>query len=182
MIKKFYNNFLFKNFLHLVIIFALIYINFYCLKKNNTIFIAEKFVSVDKANLRTDPLNISSIIEILERNTPVKIIDSTDEKIKIGNLNDYWYKVELKNGVRGWLYGPTLANTTTKEKEIVLNKDKKNKIQTKKVSEQDELYQEQILLNRQLLTGSISGAKNLSVSTLSSAKNNTTLKIKTLTK
>lgn len=35
----------------------------------------------------------------------VKIIQITDEKMKIGNMNDYWYEIITEDGFTGWAYG-----------------------------------------------------------------------------
>jgi len=41
----------------------------------------------------------------LDKNDRVQIIDQTVDTMKIGEMESVWYKVNLSNGIIGWVYG-----------------------------------------------------------------------------
>lgn len=63
------------------------------------------------ANVRNAPSTINStIITKAFKGGAVKILDKTTEKIKIGELEGYWYKIELlENGEQGWVFDRYVA-------------------------------------------------------------------------
>ena len=77
---------------------------------------SKRWVNAEKANLRIAPLAIASILEILVKNTPVKIIGRTKNKVKIGKNMDYWYRIKLENKTEGWIYGTSLSKQAVKIK------------------------------------------------------------------
>ncbi len=92
----------------------------------------KKWVIVKKANLRTDPLTLASIVKIVEFNTPLEVLEKTSKFIHIGSHKDYWYKVRLRNGIIGWIYGASLDNKPPKLKEETkANEDTKKSAQIK---------------------------------------------------
>jgi len=44
-------------------------------------------------------------IGYLDKDQRVEIVDQTDEKMKIGDMEAVWYKIRTENGVIGWVYG-----------------------------------------------------------------------------
>ena len=71
----------------------------------------DRWVRTQKANLRTDPLTLSSVIEVLEQNRPLEVLSRTKKKVEIGRDRDHWYYVRLENGIEGWVYGASLARS-----------------------------------------------------------------------
>ena len=84
-----------------------------------------RWVRAPKANLRTDPLLLTSVIDILEQNTPLQILTKTKEKVRIARQLDYWYYVRLGNGIEGWIYGTTLTDRPVKAAENIYPKGRK---------------------------------------------------------
>ena len=98
-------------FLALVFLFFLFSCESNVYERNNFVWIKTK-----QANLRTDPMYLSSVVAIAKQNDKVKIIDKTSKKLQIGSSFNYWYKVELKNGIQAWLYGALLSSEAISEK------------------------------------------------------------------
>jgi len=45
----------------------------------------------------------------LEKGDRVEVLEKSAEKMKIGEMTDYWYKVwRLSDGLTGWSFGPYL--------------------------------------------------------------------------
>lgn len=63
--------------------------------------------------IREKPSLEANIITTLDKDKLLKIIEVSDEKMKISDMNSYWYKVILESGQIGWIYGyfvDTLGN------------------------------------------------------------------------
>ncbi len=160
----------------LILLISFSFLN--CDKEKKINFSPEKYTNANKSNLRSDPLNIAPIVEILDRNTPVSIISKSNERVKLGAFNEYWYKVTLSNGVKGWLYGSALSNyMTLKKTDNKLSEEKQKENRMNRSNEQNKLYEQQVLLNQRLLTGTLGGAKNLEISSL---KSKLTLKVNSI--
>jgi len=104
--------FLLKNILILSIILSVINLN-NCAKISPDKSQLEKntFIGITTNNnsaVRIDPFIFSARIDQLKKSTTVKIYDKTPEKHRIGKFNDYWYKIKLKKGITGWIYGSNL--------------------------------------------------------------------------
>ncbi len=65
-------------------------------------------VVMNNASLRVDPYLYSSRLLLLNKGDIVKIKDQSKVRQWIGKKHDYWYNIELKNGVSGWMFGSTL--------------------------------------------------------------------------
>ena len=63
------------------------------------------------ANVRNAPsVTNSTIVTKAFKGSAVKILDKTTEKIKIGELEGFWYKIELlDNGEQGWVFDKYVA-------------------------------------------------------------------------
>ncbi|MCB1309208.1 MAG: SH3 domain-containing protein [Leptospiraceae bacterium] len=66
-------------------------------------------VTGDEVSLRIDPVSFASEITFLERGSEVQVIGRTDERVKIGNLNEFWYRIRMPDGIEGWVYGSNLS-------------------------------------------------------------------------
>jgi len=65
-------------------------------------------VVMNNASLRVDPYLYSSRLLLLNKGEVVRIKDQSKIRQWIGKKHDYWYNIELKNGVSGWMFGSTL--------------------------------------------------------------------------
>ena len=63
------------------------------------------------ANIRTAPsITNSTIITKAFKGSALKILDKTTEKMKSGELEGFWYKIELlENGEQGWVFDKYVA-------------------------------------------------------------------------
>lgn len=55
--------------------------------------------------LRISPLVFAGCIDRLAKGTPVEVLERSAEKTPIAKTKDYWYHVQLDNGITGWIYG-----------------------------------------------------------------------------
>jgi hypothetical protein len=62
-------------------------------------------IRTNSVNLRKEPLLNSSVITNLTKGEIVEIIEKTDKKQKINNMNDYWYHLKVDDNKSGWIYG-----------------------------------------------------------------------------
>ncbi|MCB1174853.1 MAG: SH3 domain-containing protein [Leptospiraceae bacterium] len=60
-------------------------------------------------SLRTDPVALASEVTFLKLGQPVRVIAQTRDKYRIAGFNEYWYQVELEDGIQGWVYGSNLS-------------------------------------------------------------------------
>jgi uncharacterized protein YgiM (DUF1202 family) len=58
--------------------------------------------------LRIDPFIFSARLTLLKKGDTVKVLEKSGEKTWIGKSREYWYKVQLKDGITGWLFGKNL--------------------------------------------------------------------------
>ena len=93
-----------------------------------------RWVHAQKANLRTDPLLLTSVIEILDQNTPLQVLTKSKQKVRIASQSDYWYFVRLTNGIEGWIYGAALTDRALKVREnLEVKKEKGSKTKIVKI-------------------------------------------------
>lgn len=64
---------------------------------------------VNSVNMRIAPFVLASKVDVLQKGIPLKIVDRSDKKDRIGRSVDYWYRVRLINGLEGWIYGTGLT-------------------------------------------------------------------------
>lgn len=66
----------------------------------------------------------NKIIEQISQNEKFKIVSKTDKKMQVDDDEDYWYKVQLTNGKKGWIFGSLLvAEEKTEEKKEVTREE-----------------------------------------------------------
>lgn len=58
--------------------------------------------------LRIDPFIFSARLTLLKKGDTVKILGKSNDKTWIGKNKEYWYKVRIKNGISGWLFGKNI--------------------------------------------------------------------------
>ncbi len=75
----------------------------------------------DNAALRIDPLIYASRVTLLKKGEKVEILDQSKEKSWIGKSCDYWYKVNLKKGLSGWIFGGNLKIFTGSQSSTIDN-------------------------------------------------------------
>ncbi|MGQ9844061.1 MAG: SH3 domain-containing protein [Spirochaetota bacterium] len=84
-----------------------------CSKLDNDVHSASSttkaVVISDNTAVRIDPYIFSSRVTNVNKGTIVTIIDISKEKQWVGGQMDYWYKVSLRNTIKGWIFGSSLA-------------------------------------------------------------------------
>lgn len=65
------------------------------------------------ANLRSQPTVIdSNLIARLYKGTAIHILDKTSQKVKIGDIEGYWYKIKaIETGQTGWIFEQYMARS-----------------------------------------------------------------------
>ncbi len=61
-------------------------------------------VTVDRLRVRTSNDTYAKTIRYLDQGTMVDVLSKGKERIRINDLEDYWYKIEYK-GIKGWIFG-----------------------------------------------------------------------------
>ena len=59
----------------------------------------------DKVRIRKRPNLNGKHIAYLQKDDIVEIINRTEKKMKIGDMDDFWYKIRTNDGIYGWTYG-----------------------------------------------------------------------------
>jgi len=65
-------------------------------------------VLTHNSSVRISPLYFSARITQLNKGDSVIIIDRSSAKTWIGKSSDYWYRIKIKNGMTGWIFGQNL--------------------------------------------------------------------------
>ncbi len=56
-------------------------------------------------NLRQSPTLNAGVVASMQQGTEVEIVQKTNNKQKINNMNDYWYLLKINGDTTGWAYG-----------------------------------------------------------------------------
>lgn len=59
----------------------------------------------DNVRVRVRPSLKAEIVSFLKKDEKIEILDKTDEKTKINNMENYWIKIKTGDGKYGWAYG-----------------------------------------------------------------------------
>jgi len=74
-------------------------------------------------SLRTSPLSTAAEIGSLRQGLRVKIKRRSKRRVRISGFNEYWYYVQLDDGLEGWVYGARLsvgeANAKSDEEDLI---------------------------------------------------------------
>ncbi len=62
-------------------------------------------INDSRVRIRSEPNLKCETLDYVNKGDSVKILDRSTDKQQIGDMNDYWYNVELQNGTKGWVYG-----------------------------------------------------------------------------
>lgn len=65
-------------------------------------------IVTDNTSIRIDPIIYSSRVVQLKKGEKVVIVDVSHEKSWIGKTSNFWYKIQLDNGMSGWVYGENI--------------------------------------------------------------------------
>ena len=60
------------------------------------------------SSVRLDPLIYSARIAVLATGEQVEVLDKSKEKAPVAGKLNYWYKIRLRDGIVGWIYGANL--------------------------------------------------------------------------
>lgn len=59
--------------------------------------------------VRIDPMIFAGIVTTLGKGSSVQVVEKSSEKGWVGRLNDYWYKIRVKDGSAGWVFGKNVS-------------------------------------------------------------------------
>lgn len=62
----------------------------------------------DKVNVRAEPKTSATVVETLAKGAIVSVSERTKEQVKVGTVEDYWYKVDTEGKKTGWVFGQFL--------------------------------------------------------------------------
>ncbi len=62
-------------------------------------------IKSNSVNIRRKPLLNSQVVTNLTKGEVVEIIEKSNKKYKISNMNDYWYHLKVDENNSGWIYG-----------------------------------------------------------------------------
>jgi hypothetical protein len=65
----------------------------------------EGVLNASRVRMREDPNLQATHLQFLEKGQRVEVLDRSGLEMRIGEMNDYWYKVRTANGQEGWSYG-----------------------------------------------------------------------------
>ncbi len=65
-------------------------------------------VMMDDLRIRISPNTMAAEIGRLKRESSVKILQRSTDKVKIGSHEAHWYQVATPDGLKGWVYGAYL--------------------------------------------------------------------------
>ena len=65
-------------------------------------------IVVDDASVRLEPFLYASRVAVLSTGENVEVLDHSKEKSPIAGKIDYWYRVRLRDGIMGWVYGQNM--------------------------------------------------------------------------
>lgn len=65
-------------------------------------------VMTDDLRIRISPNTMAAEIGRLKRDSPVKILQRSKDRVKIGGNEAHWYQISTPDGLKGWVYGAYL--------------------------------------------------------------------------
>lgn len=101
-----------------------------------------KIVTVSAMRARRGPQATSQEITRLKLGTVVSAIARTTRQDTIGGKTDYWYRVNLPNGVTGWLFGGLLLDYDARQREQLLRQliEARIKAENTSFTDRQEIY------------------------------------------
>lgn len=91
------------------------------IKKDNPEKQTRGIVVMDNASVRVDPYLYSSRVMLLNKGDVLIVKDRSKKRQWIGKKHDYWYNIQLENGISGWMYGSTIDILKSKNSDAVKN-------------------------------------------------------------
>jgi len=65
-------------------------------------------IVVADSAVRVDPFIYSSRVAVLPMGENVEVTDRSREQSRVAGTQDFWYKVRLRDGISGWIYGQNI--------------------------------------------------------------------------
>lgn len=62
-------------------------------------------VTVDRLRVRSSYDIHAKTIRYLDQGEIVEVLAKNEERVRINNLEDYWYQIEYNGGIKGWVFG-----------------------------------------------------------------------------
>jgi len=123
-------------------------------------------VNEDRLRFRADNNIHSKTLRYLDKGTIVTIVDKDENRVRIGELEDYWYNIEYE-GINGWVFGYYLDIFTSYEN---AKTGSRKYIEQSLLQDATDFYEEEIKNNLfyisngklfQNTTGRVNGANEL---------------------
>jgi uncharacterized protein YgiM (DUF1202 family) len=61
-----------------------------------------------RLRVRSAPSLDGEMLGLLEIGEEVRVLEKSDQELNIGELTDFWYRIDNGNGLTGWAYGAFL--------------------------------------------------------------------------
>ena len=94
-----------KNFIYAIIFSLFFILSFNNCTKQNTNNKKTFTITSNNVNFRRYANLTSQILGQLNNGDRVEVVQKGDKKEKIGQWNNYWYKIKTQQGIEGWVFG-----------------------------------------------------------------------------
>ena len=94
-----------KNFIYAIIFLLFFILSFNNCTKQNTTYRKNFTITNNNVNFRRDANLTSQILGQLNNGDRVEVTQKGDKKEKIGQWDNYWYKIKTQQGIEGWVFG-----------------------------------------------------------------------------
>lgn len=108
------------------IYFFLMFFAIGCSKKIEEVKVEKKapvkemgIIKIRNTAMRIDPYIFSGRIILLKKGDILEIMGRSGEKTWIGKSHDYWFKVKLKKGMTGWVFGKNIKVVSSENSEEI---------------------------------------------------------------
>jgi len=68
-------------------------------------YVTNTSVTASNVRLREKPTLDGTQVGLLQTDQRIQILEKTKDKMKVGEMEDYWYKINTVDGQTGWVYG-----------------------------------------------------------------------------
>lgn len=92
--------------------------------------VKSKIITGTAVRVRTDPSTSAKEVERLNVGTVVNSSARSTKKEKVGQKEDYWYKVATPQGQKGWVFGSFLLDYDASKRETIYSKIAADRLKT----------------------------------------------------
>lgn len=79
------------------------------------------FVKDDNVYVRAGTSGEDKIMSVINKGEKIHIISKSDKTSVVHDVEDFWYNVELRNGIKGWIFGAYIS--ILEEKDIAVDSE-----------------------------------------------------------